>query len=484
MREDNIDSGLSTTFDYDAGGNILNKKEYSFTLGALTGTPTTKTYSYGTTGWKDKLLSYSGYSGNMSYDAGGNPTVYNGFALTWEKGRQLKQAVSGNTVYSYAYNGNGVRTSKTKTVNGATTEMHEYLVKGSDIQFETVEIGSSSYLLNYIYDNESQLVGVICNNELYYYVKNLQGDVIKLIDSNGNVVVKYGYDAWGKLLYVKDDNGNAVTSATHVGNLNSFRYRGYCADSETGFYYLQTRYYDPELGRFMNADRAEILTAFGGTLQEKNLFAYCNNDPVNFCDPIGCFTASIAISLSLITKLSALLSGIIAGIKTSIISIKAAIATSWFIIICIAATAIAIIGIVYTVNRVMAVWASALNVIASVKACIKKGGVDPKTLKNDTVYVIVPIRTDDVIYAGRTKNFTSRMNQHKRRFPDKTHDKLAVATGLSLSEARAMEQTIITAYTLDTLKNMINSISPSKWANFKKEFSQMQTLIESWNDPE
>ena len=118
--------------------------------------------------------------------------------------------------------------------------------------------------------------------KFYYYVQNLQGDVIALVDSaNGNTVVTYTYDAWGNVL---STNGSLATT---LGVLNPFRYRGYVYDTETRLYYLQSRYYDPNLGRFINAD---ALASTGQGLIGNNMFAYCNNNPVMGCDPCGtCF---------------------------------------------------------------------------------------------------------------------------------------------------------------------------------------------------
>lgn len=94
----------------------------------------------------------------------------------------------------------------------------------------------------------------------------------------------YEYDAWGNVLSVTDQNGNAITSATHIGNLNPFRYRGYYLDSETGFYYLMSRYYDPVTHRFVNADG---YFQSGEDILDANMSAYCGNNPINFYDPTG-----------------------------------------------------------------------------------------------------------------------------------------------------------------------------------------------------
>ena len=118
----------------------------------------------------------------------------------------------------------------------------------------------------------------------YYYVLNLQGDVVKLITSGGTVIANYEYNAWGELLSVTNSAGTEITTATHVGLLNPLRYRGYYFDSETGFYYLQSRYYDPVTHRFINADS---YASTGQGILGYNMFAYCLNNPVMYADHDG-----------------------------------------------------------------------------------------------------------------------------------------------------------------------------------------------------
>lgn len=113
------------------------------------------------------------------------------------------------------------------------------------------------------------------NNTLYYYVLNAQGDVVRIVNSSRSVVASYTYDPWGKI----------ISSSGTLADINPLRYRGYYYDAETGFYYLQSRYYDPEIGRFINADSYASTDATG--LLSTNMFAYCENDPVNKSDPTG-----------------------------------------------------------------------------------------------------------------------------------------------------------------------------------------------------
>ncbi len=128
-------------------------------------------------------------------------------------------------------------------------------------------------------------MGMYYGGQNYIFSKNLQGDVIGIYNENRQLVAKYSYNAYGEIMSITDASGNDIsTNASHIANINPFRYRGYYYDNETGFYYLQTRYYDPVVGRFLNADA--ILGANGGVIGY-NSFAYCNNNPLNFSDDSG-----------------------------------------------------------------------------------------------------------------------------------------------------------------------------------------------------
>ena len=188
----------------------------------------------------------------------------------WQ-GRQLVKAEKDKKL-SFTYDSEGVRTSK--TVGSTTTK---YLLNGTQILAQ--KTGSTT--LSFFYDQQGNRVGMADGkNNFYYYIYNVQGDVIALADaSTGKLVVTYTYDAWGKLMELKD------TTANSVGTQNPFRYRGYYYDSETKLYYLQTRYYDPDTGRFINAD-AFTSTDISGVLST-NMFAYCENRPTVGSDPTG-----------------------------------------------------------------------------------------------------------------------------------------------------------------------------------------------------
>ena len=131
--------------------------------------------------------------------------------------------------------------------------------------------------MDFFYDQYGRPFAVKHNTRMLYYVLNEQGDVTRLIHGNGDGYATYHYDAWGNITYATD---NQFTRD------NPLRYRGYVYDTETQLYYCQSRYYDPALGRFLNADDISLLGA-DGTPLSYNLFAYCNNNPVMMTDDGG-----------------------------------------------------------------------------------------------------------------------------------------------------------------------------------------------------
>ncbi|WP_198949148.1 RHS repeat-associated core domain-containing protein [Lottiidibacillus patelloidae] len=157
-------------------------------------------------------------------------------------------------------------------MNGVTTN---YYLEGSHVTYET----NGTDEIYYTYD--SKLISMNLNGEEYFYVYNLQGDVVGLLDSSGTEVVSYTYDTWGKVISITG------TKASTVGEKNPYRYRGYRYDSETGLYYLNARYYNPEWGRMLNADS---FGGFTGELLSHNVYAYVQNNPVMLYDPTGHFS--------------------------------------------------------------------------------------------------------------------------------------------------------------------------------------------------
>ncbi|WP_198949149.1 RHS repeat-associated core domain-containing protein [Lottiidibacillus patelloidae] len=281
VREDNEVLNKTIVYAYDVGGNILSKTEYPYTIGTLGIATKTINYNYTDANWKVKLTSYDGKE--ITYDEIGNPLTYDNYTYSWEAGNQLG-GISGNGITtSFKYNDSGIRTEK--TVNGVTTT---YRLEGSRVTYET----NGTDEIYYTYDDT--LISMNLNGEEYFYVYNLQGDVVGLLDSSGQEVVTYQYDTWGNQVSITG------TKASTVGAKNPYRYRGYRYDSETKLYYLNARYYNSEWGRFLNADTFRGLT---GDLLSHNAFAYAKNNPVMYVDPTGYFWKSIIkVTKKVVTK--------------------------------------------------------------------------------------------------------------------------------------------------------------------------------------
>ena len=262
-------TGTTWVYEYDNGGNILERKKYAYTEGTLPASPiSTDTWTYDT-GWKDKLIGYN--NSTVTSDAIGNITNDGTWAYTWE-GRKLTGMTDGSKTISFLYNENGQRIRKAVTENGNTVTT-EYVVSGKSV----THVIQGTEDLHIFYAN-GQPSHCRYGNSMYTYVYSLQGDVLGLKDNTGTLVVTYLYDAWGKII------STGGTLANTLGVINPFRYRGYVYDGETGLYYLRSRYYDPNTCRFISSD--SILGQTGGLLQH-NLFCYCGNEPIKRIDKDG-----------------------------------------------------------------------------------------------------------------------------------------------------------------------------------------------------
>ena len=176
---------------------------------------------------------------------------------------------------------------------------HTYYYDGINIVKE--EWGNNTMV--FLYDSNGSPVGMQYRNssmsagewETYLYEKNLQGDIVAIYNASGAKLANYTYDAWGRILSITDGNNQDVTdNASHIGNINPMRYRGYYYDSDLDLYYLATRYYDPITCRFITADDPAVLTATPMGLTDKNLFAYCDNNPITRVDNGGQFWNIVA----------------------------------------------------------------------------------------------------------------------------------------------------------------------------------------------
>ena len=258
------ENGTTWKYTYDLGGNILKKER--FVYNDTTNPLETVTYTYGDANWRDKLTAVNGST--IRYDAIGNPLNDGTWTYTWQNGRQLQKMQKSGVTAEFVYNADGLRVQK--TVNGVATK---YTLHGKNI----VHMTSGTDELHFFYDAQNRPAVVVYNGMAYAYVKNLQGDIVAILDENGNAVVSYGYDAWGAPLWCTGE------LAETLGKVQPFRYRGYVFDEETGLYYLRSRYYNPQWGRFANADA--LIGA--GKLLSHNLFAYCSNCSVCYTDASG-----------------------------------------------------------------------------------------------------------------------------------------------------------------------------------------------------
>lgn len=291
---DNHVDNSTSTLTYDSRGNILKVDKYKYndknhTLDNLDNKTvlTSKTFSYSNDEWKDELTAVNG--SQLTYDENGNVLTYGDKSFTWNTGRNLESITDGDNEYSYTYDENGIRTSK--TVNGKTTY---YNTKDGVILSQT----DGTDTLYFQYDSNGTPLGFVWNGTQYLYLTNQMGDVVSITDTNDTELVQYEYDPWGKCIVafpMQNDD-----SVTKLADLNPIRYRGYYLDSETGYYYLQSRYYDPDICRFINSDIYDVAKATVGIYCGVNLFSYCNNNPINFIDETGYWVGYIGISLNLI----------------------------------------------------------------------------------------------------------------------------------------------------------------------------------------
>ncbi len=326
------------TWLYDELGNITNRNEYKYVTvtDPETNTETEKeivgksvVYTYttdkkATVGWNNLLTSVktveyeddetekSSVTETITYDKIGNPTTYLGAELKWN-GRQLTSYTTDDKAITYTYDANGLRASKIQkdytTTDGAktltqTTQTKYYYVNGQ-LHFQdtlTTKADGTTVVtkLYFYYDSYGYLTGIKYNGTNYYVATNKRGDVVALYYPGGKIMGRYEYDAWGNVIKIEDiyydSNGNQVTAdltnnttSRDLLVVNPIRYRSYYYDNETDLYYLQSRYYNAQVGRFLNSDS---ISDSGAGVLGFNTFIYCANNPVNASDPSGHFVLS------------------------------------------------------------------------------------------------------------------------------------------------------------------------------------------------
>ena len=230
---------------------------------------------------------------SRSFDAHNNITTYKGTSstapsnLSWTRGNMLGGGNLSGKEFEYKYGPDNLRYSK--KVDGTETV---YYWDNDVLMGEK----TGNNVTEYLYDADG-IVGMIYNKNYFYFEKNLYGDVLKVYNSSGNPVAIFEYDSYG----------NVISETGNMADRTHFRYRGYYYDEETGFYYLQSRYYDPSICRFISADQYELVGALSDTVGQLNLYAYCNNNPIMYTDPSG------EIVFSTIGAMIGVIAGVILG---------------------------------------------------------------------------------------------------------------------------------------------------------------------------
>ena len=335
-------------------------------------------------------------------------------------------------------------------VTGTQTVTHEYLTLNGKVARETIKTNNSlTAVLDFIYDESGKPFALKYSTngtsfQTYYYVLNLQGDVVKLIHYirgfEYESVATYEYDAWG----------NIVSSSGRLAEINPLRYRGYYYDNETGFYYLQSRYYDPANRRFISAD---VYASTGQGFVGTNMFAYCVNNPVFLTDEDGNFAIAI-------------------GIGAAVEAICGSVAA--------AGLGIVLLG---ELERSTKANREAMReaVKAKVDAMIAADSCVPEPEPRDnSVYVLYDTQNNENIvkYVGRTNNPKRRLDEHRRsNSPKRDYDMRVVITGLTKSEAMVAEQVLISAYTLKYLDNARREIAAKNVDNYLQYTAAVAELL-------
>lgn len=270
VQENNAETGVSIGYTYDNAGNITSKSKYSYSETAVTSKPVeVATYSYDDESWGSLLTAYNGDS--ITYDNYGNPLVYrDDFTFDWKNGGKLSNVQTGKNNVSYQYGSEGLRTRK--IVNGIQTE---YTHEGDKV----IKQESEGSCIWFLYDGNDEIAGFEHNGVTYYYEKDVLGDVVAILDAEGNNVAGYSYDAWGNI--------QEMTGDQELAKLNPIRYRSYYYDEETGFYYLNHRYYDSVIGRFISADDVSMILYELDKSNNYNLYSYALNNPLKYKDESG-----------------------------------------------------------------------------------------------------------------------------------------------------------------------------------------------------
>ena len=263
IRENNEQLNKSITYKYDKSGNIIQKQTSDYTLETKLTNTLKDNYIYSGTSWKDKLIKFKDKT--FEYDNLGRPVKIDDNVLTWNSKGKLSSY--GNILFDYDINGY----RKSKTVNGVVTKY--YTFDNRIVREET----NGSYI-TYIY-NVDRLIGFCYNGISYIYERNILGDIIGIYNaSTKEKVATYAYTGYGEHVVHNYTSNN-------IGDINPFRYRGYYYDVETNLFLVSSRYYSPELCRWISPDDIEYLDP--ESVNGLNLYCYCANNPIMYVDPDG-----------------------------------------------------------------------------------------------------------------------------------------------------------------------------------------------------
>ena len=277
------DSKNSVSYEYDNLGNIVKKNEggIEYTYKYLNNNRLKSVES------NNKKINISYYESNPLYPSlieRSEGEKREEIKLSYE-GRRLSIVEIGTKKYLYKYDSLGQRVIKEE---GNNKERYQY----QDGRIKQVEKeGEYSLIYSYSSNGIIQSVSEISNKDIktYFYLIDIIGNIVGLVDENGNIVVEYDYSSYGKVEVKKDTVG--ISKKDHI------RYKGYIYDEETKLYYLISRYYDPEIGRFISPDSVEYIEP--SCISGLNLYVYCCNDPINMYDPSGNFAISIGLLLAI-----------------------------------------------------------------------------------------------------------------------------------------------------------------------------------------
>ena len=284
VREDNKLFGKTWLYTYDNNGNILLKEEYEYCIKEvkeLADALVSSEYCYKAN--SDQLLriikremaengTYNETVKEISYDNTiGNPLFYRGKNLTWQMGRRL--VAYGECQFEYDGFGKRIKLTAPNKDDEDKTHTVEYLYDRAG------RLIKQSNGLEFFYDHTG-VMGLEYEEKYYFYRKDSQQNIVAILDNSGKVVVRYTYDSWGN-----HDITVLDSSCEQLANLNPFRYRSYYYDTDTDLYFLKTRYYDPEIGRFISIDGISYLNP--NAINGLNLYAYCKNNPAMYIDSNG-----------------------------------------------------------------------------------------------------------------------------------------------------------------------------------------------------